>query len=159
MKGFRKLGFLCAGAVLSTLAYAADSLKAFPAPEAGMVRYVIELPRKPQEDAWRVELQVGKTTEVMPPNHYFFAGQLETETIEGWGYNRYILRQIGPMAGTLMAPVPGAKPEKRFVTLGGEPALLRYNSRLPMVVYVPEGVTVRYRLWRADARTGFAIAR
>ena len=29
--------------------------------------------------------------------------------------------------------------------------LLRYNSRLPIVVYVPEGVEVRYRLWSAAA--------
>jgi ecotin len=28
--------------------------------------------------------------------------------------------------------------------------LIRYNSRLPVVVYVPEGVEVRYRIWRAD---------
>ena len=34
--------------------------------------------------------------------------------------------------------------------IGGEPRLLRYNSRLPLVVYVPDGVEVRYRLWRAD---------
>jgi ecotin len=36
----------------------------------------------------------------------------------------------------------------RFITLGGEPQLLRYNSRLPLVVYAPDGVEVRYRLWR-----------
>lgn len=150
--------FLLAGLGLVNPAGAADTLRAFPAPDSGMVRYVIELPPRSQEDNWRVELQVGKTVEVMPANHYFFAGQLESETIEGWGYNRYILRQLGPMAGTLMAPLPGARPEKRFVTLGGEPALLRYNSRLPLVVYVPDGVNVRYRLWRAEKRTGFAVA-
>jgi ecotin len=38
----------------------------------------------------------------------------------------------------------------RFITLGGDPQLLRYNSRLPLVVYVPEGVEVRYRIWRAE---------
>jgi ecotin len=35
----------------------------------------------------------------------------------------------------------------RFITLGGEPYLIRYNSRLPVVVYAPEGVEVRYRIW------------
>jgi ecotin len=39
---------------------------------------------------------------------------------------------------------------ERFITLGGEPELLRYNSRLPLVVYVPVGVEVRYRIWKAD---------
>jgi ecotin len=37
----------------------------------------------------------------------------------------------------------------RFITLGGEPFLIRYNSRLPVVVYAPEGVEVRYRIWSA----------
>jgi len=35
----------------------------------------------------------------------------------------------------------------RFITLGGEPYFIRCNSRLPIVVYVPEGVEVRYRIW------------
>ncbi len=40
---------------------------------------------------------------------------------------------------------------KSFViTLGGEPELHRYNSRLPLVVYEPDGVEVRYRIWRGD---------
>jgi ecotin len=45
---------------------------------------------------------------------------------------------------------PDAPKVERFITLGGEPRLLRYNSRLPLVVYVPDGVEVRYRFWRAD---------
>jgi len=39
----------------------------------------------------------------------------------------------------------------RFITLGGGPFLIRYNSRLPIVVYVPEDVEVRYRIWSADS--------
>jgi ecotin len=88
--------------------------------------------------------------EVDAGNRYFFGGQLEPETIRGWGYTRYVLRELGPLAGTLMAVDPNAPKVERFITLGGEPSLLRYNSRLPLVVYVPEGVAVRYRLWRAE---------
>jgi ecotin len=40
----------------------------------------------------------------------------------------------------------------RFITLGGDPYLIRYNSRLPIVVYVPEGVEVHYRIWTAGAK-------
>ena len=54
------------------------------------------------------------------------------------------------MAGTLMAVDPNAPKIERFITLGGEPELFRYNSRLPLVVYLPEGVEVRYRIWRGD---------
>lgn len=69
--------------------------------------------------------------------------------IEGWGFTRYVVEKIGPMAGTLMAPDPNAPKIDRFITLGGEPYLIRYNSRLPVVVYVPVVVAVRYRIWRA----------
>ena len=44
------------------------------------------------------------------------------------------MSKLGPMAGTLMAINPDAPKVKRFITLGGEPYLIRYNSRLPVVV-------------------------
>jgi len=135
------------------LAAAADNLKAFPPAEVGMIRVVINVPPQEDEDAFRVELMVGKTVKTDAVNHYFFGGTLVTETIEGWGFDRVILHQLGPMAGTLMAVDPAAPLVDRFVTVGGEPALRRYNSRLPLVVYVPVGVEVRYRVWRADAKT------
>jgi len=49
-----------------------------------------------------------------------------------------------------MASDPKAPKVDRFIRLGGDPYLIRYNSRLPIVVYVPEGVEVHYRLWHAD---------
>ena len=55
------------------------------------------------------------------------------------------------MAGTAMAVNPNAPKADRFITLGGEPYIIRYNSRLPIVVYVPEGVEVRYRIWTTAA--------
>jgi ecotin len=132
---------------------AVRNLKAFPPAEPGMKRLVIYVPPKEVEEDFRVQLLVGKTVSTDGVNRQFFGGQLETETIEGWGFDRHILRQLGPMAGTLMAPPPGAEPVERFVTLGGEPKLLRYNSRLPLVVYVPADVEVRWRVWRADTET------
>lgn len=132
------------------MAHAADSMKAFPSAEAGMARYVIKLPPQSGEADFRVELVIGKTVRTDAKNRYFFGGTLETETIKGWGYNRYILRKLGPMAGTLMAVDPNAPQVERFITLGGEPRLLRYNSRLPLVIYVPEEAEVRYRIWRAE---------
>ena len=137
--------------VLAPMSQAADNMKAFPPAGPGQVRYVIALPAEADEDALKVELLVGKTVETDAANRYFFSGRLEAETIQGWGFTRYVLRELGPMAGTLMAVDPNAPKVQRFVTIGGEPGLLRYNSRLPLVVYVPEGVEVRYRLWRADA--------
>ena len=134
----------------TSLAFAADNIKAFPPAEEGMTRHVIELPKQDDESVFKVELIIGKTVETDAKNRYFFGGTLETENIPGWGFDRYILRKLGPMAGTLMAPDPNAPQVERFISLGGEPRLLRYNSRLPLVVYVPAGVEVRHRIWRAD---------
>jgi len=111
---------------------------------------VISLPKLQDEDAFKVELIIGKTVRTDAGNRYFFGGTLETVSIPGWGYDRYILRKLGPMAGTLMAVDPNAPQVDRFIGLGRE-TILRYNSRLPVVVYVPTGTEVRYRLWRAEA--------
>jgi ecotin len=132
---------------------ATTNLKAFPPAEAGMKRFVINLPQQKDESAYKVELIIGKTVKTDAVNHYFFGGTLEKETIQGWGFDRYILKKLGPMAGTLIGVDPNAPQIERFISTGGEPQLLRYNSRLPLVVYVPEGVEVRYRVWSADKQT------
>ncbi len=102
---------------VANVAIAADNMKAFPPAEPGMVRYVIELPPQEDETTVKVELIVGKTVSVDAHNRYFFGGKIEKETIKGWGFDRYMLRKLGPMAGTLMAVDPNAPKVERFVTL------------------------------------------
>ena len=131
---------------------AADNMKAFPASEAGLVRYVLQLPEQADESAMKVELIVGKTVQVDAQNSYSFVGKIEEKVIVGWGFTQYVVSSLGPMAGTLMAVDPNAPKVARFITLGTE-YLIRYNSRLPIVVYVPEGAEVRYRVWTASAET------
>ncbi len=145
---------VCSIAVLSfvaavSFASAADNMKAFPLAEAGMARHVLHLPKQEDEAAFKVELIVGKTVKVDEGNRYWFGGEIKEETIEGWGFPRYMVSKLGPMAGTLMAVDPNAPKVNRFVTLAGEPYLIRYNSLLPVVVYAPEGVEIRYRVWSA----------
>ena len=142
------MALLLLGGVQATPA--ADDMKAFPPAEKGMVRHVLQLPKQADESAFKVELIVGKTVQVDAGNRYFFGGKIESETIQGWGYTRYLVRRLGPLAGTLMAIDPDAPKVDRFVAVGGEPYLIRYNSRLPVVIYVPEGVEVRYRIWSAE---------
>jgi len=130
-------------------AHAADDMKAFPPAEKGMTRHVLQLPAQGDESAFKVELIVGKEVATDERNRYFFGGVIEEKNIDGWGYTRYVVPKLGPMAGTLMAVDPNAPKVTRFITLSGSPYLIRYNSRLPVVVYVPQGVEVRYRIWRA----------
>jgi len=134
-----------------SVASATDNMKAFPPAEEGMVRYVLQLPEKTDASDFKMELIVGKTVQVDMQNRYFFIGQIDAETIPGWGFTRYLVKKIGPMAGTRMAVDPDAPKVERFITLGGDPYLIPYNSRVPVVIYVPEGVDVRYRIWSAGA--------
>jgi ecotin len=130
---------------------AADNLQAFPPAAPGMSRFVLQLPPHTDEQSLKVELMIGKTVEVDEHNRYFFGGAIEEQTIPGWGFTAYHVSELGPMAGTLMAVDPNAPKVARFVTLRGDPFLIRYNSRLPVVVYVPDGVEVRYRIWAAGS--------
>lgn len=129
---------------------AEKNLKAFPPAEKGMVRYVLFLPEQKDESAFQVELQVGKVVKVDGVNRHFFDGKIEKQIVEGWGFTRFFVKDLGQMFSTLIGVDPSQPLVERFVTLGGEPFLVRYNSRLPIVVYVPEGVEVRHRIWRAD---------
>ena len=100
---------------------AADNMKAFPSAEEEMVRYVLQLPKQDDESAFKVELIVGKTVQVDERNRYFFGGKIEEETIKGWGFPRYNVSKLGPMAGTLIAVDPNAPKMALFITLGGDP--------------------------------------
>lgn len=145
-------------ALSATPVIAVDNLKAFPPAAAGMTRYVINLPKLDDEDDAQVEIQVGKIVSTDARNRYYFGGKIEKESIKGWGYDRYIVRALGPMAGTQMAVDASLSQVERFIKLRGGPTLVRYNSKLPVVVYVPDGVDVRYRVWRTGPNTAKAEA-
>lgn len=155
MRTIASIAFLTLASV--SLVSAADDLKPFPPAAEGMTRHVIRLPKQENESDFKVELIAGKTVRTDSVNRYFFGGELKTETIPGWGFDRYVLAKLGPMAGTLMAVPPDAPLREQFVRLSGE-TIVRYNSRVPLVVYVPAGVEVRYRFWRAETTVRTAPA-
>jgi ecotin len=54
----------------------------------------------------------------------------------------------------MMACPPESTPQESFVAVRGAGFLQRYNSKLPVVTYVPEGFEVRYRIWTAGEEQG-----
>ena len=134
---------------LFTAVRAAEDTPAFPPAGGGAVRFVLPLPSQDDESLFKLELIVGKTVRIDAQNNYFFAGKIEREQTNGRDSALYRVTRLGPMTGTLIAVDPDATLVDRFVTLGGDPFFIRYNSRMPVVIYVPEGAEVRYRLWSA----------
>ena len=123
-------------------------LDAFPEAAEGMHRYVIVLPEMPRpEEDYLVELIVGRVIQTDGVNNLRMDTSLQPKPLDGWGYTYYEMTGTGQVASTLMAPAPGAEPVEAFVH--GAPMRMRYNSRMPLVVYLLDGFEVRYRIWAA----------
>lgn len=158
LKDMKALLIAAGVAALSSTALAAklDEKVPYPKADAGFTRQVIHLPKQDAEDAFKVEIIAGKTLEA-DCNQQRLGGELEEHTLEGWGYSYYRLDKVsGPMS-TLMA-CPGQKKEQRFVPVVGEGFLLRYNSKLPIVIYALKDVEVRYRIWSASEKVEKALS-
>lgn len=142
----------------ASLANAAKLEDVAPYPEAedGFVRQVIHLPQQAHEENFKVEVLAGKTLTV-DCNRQRLGGSLEEKTLEGWGYPYYRLDKVGGPASTLMA-CPQGKSKKDFVPVVGDGFLLRYNSKLPIVIYAPKDIEVRYRIWSASDKVEHARA-
>lgn len=128
-------------------------LKAFAPAGKGQTRFVIMLPHKERgEDSnFQVEIIVGKEMLTDGVNQVRLGGKIESKPLEGWGFTYYQVDKFGPAASTLIGVPPGTPMVMKFVTVPS--LIIPYNSRVPLVVYVPEGGEVRYRIWKAGETT------
>jgi len=136
----------------------ADEMNPYPTADAGFLRTVFHVPKVENEADRMVEIIVGRTL-MVDCNRVWFGGDLERRVAEGWGYSYFVLpRVVGP-ASTRMACPPGEEQTKAFVQVRGGGFIQPYNSRLPVVTYVPEGFSVRYRIWAAGEDIGHAAVK
>jgi len=160
------LPLLMAAAAVPGRAIPRLDLKPYPAPAAGEARWVIQVPGvlRPSPDPalssdpddWRVELIVGREMEV-DCNRQLLQGGISPESVPGWGTTIYRVSGGERALSTLMACPPDQPKRRAFVPLAGEPTLVRYNASLPIVIYAPKGLQVRWRLWKAETRQRDAL--
>lgn len=135
-----------------------EKVAPYPKADKGMKRQVIQLTPEKDESTLKVELLIGQTLEV-DCNKHRLGGELDSKTLEGWGYDYYVFDKVTSPVSTMMA-CPDGKKEKKFITAYlGEDGMLRYNSKLPIVVYTPENVEVKYRIWKAEDKVQDAVVR
>ncbi|RZJ51191.1 MAG: ecotin [Chryseobacterium sp.] len=125
----------------------------FPKAKDGFRQVYIQLPVAKNENDLKVEFFVG-AEKLLDCNKHFLMGKVITQDLQGWGYNYYEVESNGETGGTLMG-CPDHKKTKKFVSL--QPEILRYNSKLPLVFYVPKDLEVRYRILRPDSAMKKAV--
>lgn len=117
----------------------------YPKAKKNFKQMIVQLPIEKNEDNLKIELIIG-TEKLVDCNYHSLIGKVTEEVVEGWGYDYYMIESSGETTSTLMAC--SNPPTQKFVSMA--PILTSYNSKLPIVLYVPQNIEVQYRIWRAD---------
>lgn len=132
-----------------------EDVALYPAAQEGQARHVIWLPEKSNEDLFKVELVPGQVM-LTDCNTRSLMATLKAKDLPGWGYTYYEVGDVkGPII-TMMACPEGSEKEA-FVAAHGESFTVGYNSKLPIVVYAPENIEVRYRIWTGSKQLQSAV--
>lgn len=137
--------------VFAMVAFSQDKVdtKIFPAPQDGYKQVVLDLKGKKHEDILKLEIIIGKNAKVDKCNQHFLIGELKSRNLEGYGYTFYQFSSDGAIAGTKMGCMDNELVEK-FIT--GQPKITEYNSKIPVVIYVPNDMEVKFRFWKTKAK-------
>lgn len=123
----------------------------YPIEIDGMSRKIIYLPVLDEKDELnrKVEIVMGKNTTIDNCNHHKLLGEIEEKNIVGMGFSYYIVHTDGEVASTRKG-CPDDTKSIAFVS--GATQLIEYNSNLPIVVFAPKGIDVKYNIWKTDGK-------
>ncbi len=119
------------------------NIEMYPAIADETSRHIIALTSLDDEQNARIELRFKKMINA-DCNTQSWAGQLNEQIVEGWGYNYYTLKENQHRPTTRMACAEPAKMEEKYMQ-GTQ--FLNYNSKLPIVIYTPADVSVEAVVW------------
>ena len=166
----------CFGAALSLSALAALpgvaiprlNLTGYPEPAPGLKRWVIQpsglLPKSadPFISAhpldWRIQLIVGQTIR-LDCNSKRLSGSGMTMRMLPKASGKALFEVKGPVAviSTKMACPDDQPTRTSFLSLGKQPYLVPYNASWPIVVDLPVGTELRWRVWKAETRQQMGV--
>ena len=166
----------CFGAALSLSALAALpggaiprlNLTGYPDPAPGLKRWVIQpsglLPKSadPLISAhpldWRIQLIVGQTV-TLDCNTKRLSGTGMTMRMLPKASGKALFEVKGPVAviSTKMACPDDQPTRTSFLSLGKQPYLVPYNASWPIVVDLPVGTELRWRVWKAETRQQMGV--
>lgn len=137
-----------------------------PYPEAGVGEKRIVFALDPQGeddemDGWMLQLIPGRMTRMSQSeaaaDTQVLEGTVEEKVVEGWGYPYYRV-ELGDCSTSEPSPADGGaaggeeeveeEQVTKFVTISSQ-ATFPYNSKVPVVVYLPKDAELRYSIWTA----------
>lgn len=119
----------------------------FPKSEKNQKKVVIEVPYSSQDSNKKIEIFVGKEMETDKCNQYGLPGSFTKKDLKGWGYSYLTFNSTGNAVSTMKGCAESGT-RTQFVNAAGYMA--DYNGRMPIVLYIPQGFTVRYKIYKAD---------
>lgn len=125
-----------------------ETTKMFPAPNEDMVQHIVTMTPLDNEAHFKIELEIGQT-QMVDCNKHGLNGELKEVVLTGWGYTYYQVTEVSAGPSTMMACFDQAKTSE-FVRIP-QTLLINYDSRLPKVFYLPQGVELRVRTWQVSS--------
>lgn len=123
------------------------NLEHYPAPAAHQKRVIIHLPSLPDGIEGKLEVQGGKLMSV-DCNYHVLNGSIKNIGLDGWDYPLYSLEV--DEYGVSPLRICTSPEQIRFVP--GPSEMIRYNSDMPVVLYMNEDVQVRYHIWTVSRK-------
>ena len=137
------------------------NLSGYPQPAPGLQRWVIQpsglLPKSSDPTVsshpldWRIQLIVGQEV-TLDCNQKQLSGPGMTMRMLPQASGKALFEVKAPLRviSTKMACSPEQPVKRSFLSLGRQPYLVPYNPSWPIVVDLPKGAELRWRLWKAE---------
>ena len=122
-------------------------IKMYPEPASNVERFIVRLEPKENELDYFVELMPGVVYE-KGCNAIRMHGSIARKSVKGWGYSYYEVSTNGIMTSTMMACPPNTPKKTEFIYVHDpQNSKVRYNSKIPLVVYMPKNFELKYRIY------------